>query len=114
MIQDTTLGAEVFAPFEGERCLLYSEAGPEASSLDALGTTGGEQLRERSVGYAVDVPGRTSWARDAAVGLDAKLNGLHVNGDAPEPVAHASKFPLPGVKHRAVIVKVRSELAGSS
>ena len=104
MVQDS-LGQEVFAASSDE--LSCTEAGPGTSMLDASGSLAGEQLKERSVAYVVDVPGQTSWARDAAVGLDAKLGGLHVNGDSPEPVTHASKFPLPGVKHRAVIVKVR-------
>ncbi|KAJ6618233.1 putative alanine racemase-domain-containing protein [Mycena sp. CBHHK59/15] len=110
MIQDTSPSPEMYLAKRGSgQCGGWGLA-DDASPTDSVDYA---HLRENTVVWAVSIPGESPWVAQEMDGANASVPSL-----LPLPESHPHKFPLHGVPHLGVQVKVydasRAELLKST
>ncbi|KAL1405122.1 hypothetical protein Q8F55_008745 [Vanrija albida] len=94
LLQDTGYPAEVYLPDEA----------PAGEQVDW------SKLRERWVGWAVEVPGEQAWSRLGSSDIASHLASLDL-ADAPLPAAIKGKYPLAQDRYTGALLKVYDDVS---
>ncbi|KAM0754043.1 hypothetical protein T439DRAFT_378137 [Meredithblackwellia eburnea MCA 4105] len=112
MIQDTTIGQEVYKALgTKDNVLMYGmEEEQEADSELATAEDYGN-LKEREVLYVVSVPGETDWVKQALDGEQAALESATAALSLTNTNLNlANKYPVTGEQHFGCVAKIYGDL----